>query len=116
MKTVHIDLANVIEIARGDQRRFDRYLNQFVELVNSRNGALKEAIQKMDREAVRKVVHSMKPQLLFFGVKEVQEPIETIEERINDLPEDELTKICAMLSSRFEAALLEAKSVISESE
>jgi HPt (histidine-containing phosphotransfer) domain-containing protein len=111
-KTVHIDLTNVIGIARGDEGRYMRYLNQFVELVSSRSVDLQSACDQGEPEAIRKVVHSMKPQLQFFGVTEIDKTIESLEEGIAGLSNEDIERECTFLLKKLDLATAEIKDLI----
>jgi hypothetical protein len=111
-KTTYIDMANVLEIARGDEMRRMRYLDQFVTLVNDRSAELKQGRGDMDRQKIRMVVHSMKPQLLFFGVDGVGGPIEKIESQSESLSESEMGDLVDFILSQCSKAVGEVNNIM----
>lgn len=111
-KSTYIDMTNVLDIARGDELRKQRYLDQFVSLVKDRSQELKQAVKAMDRRKVRTVVHSMKPQLLFFGVEGVGEPIEQIEANSESLESSEMTNLVEFILSQCASAVEEVNQMM----
>lgn len=110
----YIDLSNVEDISRGDHGRRMRYLNQFVDLVGHRSAEVSEALSQNDRVRIRMVVHSMKPQLLFFGVKNVQVDIDVLELKAESLPSDELRLHVVSLLDKCEKAKMEVTQMLKE--
>ncbi len=77
--TTYIDPQNLIEISRGDNSRMLKYLNQFQELIPKRIESLKISIETEDRKMTRQILHQMSPQLQFFGIPDVINPIRRLE-------------------------------------
>lgn len=114
LETIHVDLSNILEIARGDQDRFLKYLRQFVELVPVRCTLMQDAVGQRDRERIRAVVHSMKPQVLFFGVKGVAAPIESIENEFESMPIEHLNELVRGMLQQFTSAAKEIDAILTE--
>lgn len=85
-----IKLEQVQLISRGDAQKAARYLNQFLQLVPARLTALDTALKGSDRLGIRKVLHSMIPQLQFFGLDDIIGPIRQLEHTYNDIPWDQM--------------------------
>ncbi len=113
MPTQYVNLTNVEQIARGDQAKYLKYLKQFEELVELRVVDLKKALADKDREQVIRVVHGMKPQVLFFEVKDSAQPMNAIETQGLEMLWEEMNAYCQLLIERLELAVTEIKSVIS---
>jgi HPt (histidine-containing phosphotransfer) domain-containing protein len=113
MSTQFVQLKNVEQMARGDQGKCLRYLKQFEELVVLRVADLKDAMANKDRQQVIRVVHSMKPQVLFFEVSEAAHPMNSIEMQGLEMLWTEMEDHCRFLAQRLEQAVVEIKSVIS---
>ena len=69
-----------MQLARGDKNKMYKYLNQFRTLIPERIAALKKSLQAEDRTLIRQILHKMSPQLQFFGVPNVVQPIKKLEE------------------------------------
>lgn len=74
-----IDLDNLINISRGDKGRMERYLRQFQELIPGRVTYLKKYLKENDRKMIRQTLHQMSPQLQFFGIPDVVQPVRRLE-------------------------------------
>lgn len=99
-----IDLSQVEAIARGNPERVHRYLTQFLELVPPRMVALQQHRAQQDRRQIRQTLHSMRPQLAFFGVPGVSEPIDRLELEYESIPWPELDALLDDITARLEAA------------
>ena len=88
--SAYIDLENLISLSRGDKDRMLKYLNQFQDLIPSRVESLKISLKAEDRKMVRQILHQMSPQLQFFGIPEVVNPIRRLEHEYKTIPIDNL--------------------------
>jgi HPt (histidine-containing phosphotransfer) domain-containing protein len=113
MPSRYVKLTNVEQIARGDQAKYLKYLKQFEELVEQRVVDLKQAVADKDRQLVIRVVHGMKPQVLFFEVTDAAQPMNAIEMQGLEMLWEEMNSYCLALIERLELAVTEIKSVIS---
>ena len=107
-----IDLSNLLQHARGDEKVIYRYLNQFRELVPPRLVALRQSMRAEDRLMVRQTLHKMNPQLQFFQVKGVIRPIQRLESEYLDLPMPELKRMVNNILLTLEKALAEVEAVL----
>jgi hypothetical protein len=112
--TSYIDLSNVKAISRGDSTRMMKYIRQFHELISERRILLKEALSSMDRVQIRQITHKMIPQLKFFGVKEVSDPINRLEFEYNSMPKEELQVLVLHIISRLEGAIDDVSKILDE--
>lgn len=63
----YFDLTRTERLCKGDSEKINRYLIQFSTLMTPKVAELEEHIALGDKEAIRKVIHFMAPQLEFFG-------------------------------------------------
>ena len=99
-----IDLSQVEAIARGNPARVQRYLGQFLELVPPRMAALQQHRTRRDRRQIRQTLHSMRPQLAFFGVPGITAPIDRLELEYDTMPWPELEALLDDIMPRLKAA------------
>jgi HPt (histidine-containing phosphotransfer) domain-containing protein len=99
-----IDLSQVNAIARGHPDRVRSYLTQFLELVPPRMAALQQHRARQDRRQIRQTLHSMRPQLAFFGVPGISAPIDRLELEYASMPWPELEALLDDIMARLEAA------------
>lgn len=109
-----IDLQNLINISRGDRNRALQYLHQFQELIPQRIVSLKDFLEQGDRKMIRQTLHQMSPQLQFFGIPEVFNPIQSIELEYKTLSIQQLTKIVGDILIKLELATKEVDSILTK--
>jgi HPt (histidine-containing phosphotransfer) domain-containing protein len=107
-----IDPKGLIQIARGNNQRIQKYLNQFLELIPQRIEGLKIAIQQEDRKTTRQLLHQMSPQLQFFGVMQVIPSIKRLEKEYEIIPIEELKTIVQEILSILEEACEEVSGIL----
>lgn len=104
----------LITISRGDKNRMLKYLYQFQALIPLRIVALKESLEENDRIKVRQLLHQMKPQIQFFGIDEVVQPINTLELEYAAMPMEELTELINNVVFKLKLALKDVDSILNE--
>ena len=82
----YLDVQNLVKISRGDKNRMLKYIHQFQALIPKRMIDLKEAIGLEDRNQVQELLHQMVPQIHFFGIPNVLEPIQKLELEFLNIP------------------------------
>lgn len=110
--TTYIDPQNLINISRGDQNRMLKYLNQFQELIPARIESLKESLQAEDRKTTRQILHQMSPQLQFFGIPGVIEPIRRLEHEYRTMPMEDLKSLVDDILNKLDGASSEVALVL----
>ncbi len=110
--TNYIDPQNLINISRGDKSRMERYLRQFQELIPTRVEDLKKYINDNDRKRIRQTLHQMSPQLQFFGIQNVVEPIRRLEFEYQTIPFDDLKILINGILAKLDGACREVKVII----
>lgn len=111
-KLLYIDLDNLISISNGNTDRMLKYLEQFNTLIPKRLYYLNQALLKDDREQLRQIMHKMSPQLQFFGIQDIIQPIQRMEYEYNTMPEKELKNLVNDIITKLEGALKEVKEII----
>lgn len=107
-----LDLSSLLELARRNPDALKRYLQQFQDLIPGRIIALKQSLEAGDRKGVRQILHKMSPQLQFFGIPDVLQPIRRLEHEYETIPISELQDLVADVVKRLSAALAEVKTII----
>ncbi|MFT7296504.1 MAG: HPt (histidine-containing phosphotransfer) domain-containing protein [Flavobacteriales bacterium] len=110
--TIIIDPTQLIKIAREDQKVLLKYLRQFQELIPPRTTSLQESLQAEDRIKVRQHVHKMSPQLQFFGLQGIKEPINRLEAEHKEMPLQEMTHLVNELIQKIDQAMEEVNAII----
>ena len=88
--TTYINPQKLLTISRGDKNRLLKYLNQFQELIPQRIENLMESLDSEDRRMIRQILHQMSPQLQFFGIPGVVDPIRRLEDEYEIMPMEDL--------------------------
>lgn len=109
-----LDLQKLIEVSRGDSNRMLRYLNQFQELIPTRTAILQKHMTAMDRTMIRQTIHQMSPQLHFFGLPNIRQPIQQIENAYETMPMEELNKLSLQMIHQLELAKEEIDRIVRE--
>jgi HPt (histidine-containing phosphotransfer) domain-containing protein len=108
----HIDLQSLINISRGDQQKVLKYLHQFLELIPPRVEKLKAGMQAENRLLVRQILHQVSPQLHFFGVPGVVEPIRRLELEYESMPMGNLRLLVKDVVVKLQRAIEEVRLVL----
>ncbi|MEM8565985.1 MAG: hypothetical protein AAGF85_05955 [Bacteroidota bacterium] len=111
-----IDLQALKELSRGNPDRMLHYLYQFKELIPKRSAELRKALSASDRINVRKLIHSMSPQVQFFGIKEVVKIKERLALGYEHIPQEEMNSSVNELLNYLEKAVTEVSKLINELE
>ena len=111
-ETAFIDPHNLIGIAEGDSDRLLKYLLQFQELIPSRITNLKESLKDKDRKMIRQILHQMSPQIQFFGIPDVVEPIKKLEYEYETMPANELSKLVENIIIKLHLAIKDVESIL----
>lgn len=111
-ETTYTDLDNVVTISRGDSSRMLKYLKQFIELISDRLIEVRNALELHDRVLIRQILHKMSPQLQFFGIKDVNIPIQRLEFEYESMPFIELEVLVNDIIVKLEDALEEISKLI----
>ena len=109
-----IDPQDLIQIARGDKSIIHKYLVQFWELIPQRIEVLEDSLKKKDRKMVRQLLHQMSPQLQFFGIKEIIQPIRRLEHEYETMPFTELRTLVDSILFKLNLAIKEVDLTLKE--
>lgn len=108
----YIDPQNLISISRGDKNRMLKYLNQFQELIPQRIENLKEHLKAEDRKMIRQILHQMSPQLQFFGIPGVVDPIRALELEYETMPIENLKSLVNDILLKLDHAGKEVEQIL----
>ena len=110
--TKYIDPQNLISISKGDPQRMLKYLNQFQELIPKRIESLKASLAAEDRKMTRQILHQMSPQLQFFGIPDVIQPIRRLEFEYQTMPIEDLKSLVNDILLKLDGAIHEVELVL----
>lgn len=110
--TKYIDLENLFTISRGNPDRILKYLLQFSELIPVRIQSLKNSIANDERKMIRQILHQMFPQLQFFGIPGIVNPIRRLEHEYESMPKIELEELILVILTKLEHANNEVNRII----
>lgn len=114
-ETELLSLKNVIAISRGSEHKKLQYLNQFVNLVTERNIKLEEALKHEDRKNVRRILHSMRPQIQFFEIPEIVPQIARLELEYETIPIEELKSMTLNIIKKLKVVTQHIQNIIDTS-
>ena len=109
-----INPKELIQISRGDQKVIYKYLKQFKELIPQRIENLEEKLKSRDRKAVRQLLHQMSPQLHFFGIKDIVQPIRRLEHEYETMPFEELSTLVDTILIKLNIAIKDVDLTLKE--
>jgi len=109
-----INPKDLIHISRGDRDILHKYLKQFQQLIPARIESLEESLRNEDRKTVRQLLHQMSPQLQFFGIPDVIQPIRRLEHEYETMPIKELTKLVHTILNKLHLAIKDVDVVLQE--
>ncbi|WP_373071690.1 Hpt domain-containing protein [Zeaxanthinibacter enoshimensis] len=112
MKYIH--LSNIEFISRGDDTRVMEYLVQFKELIPELSVRLEKALSNKDRIQIRQILHKMSPQLQFFGITDLVEPIQRLEYEYDSIALAELEDLVRNVITILNRSLDEVSHVIDQ--
>lgn len=110
--TQHVDLENLLAISRGSSERMLKYLLQFKELIPLRIQSLKNSVEADERKMIRQILHQMFPQLQFFGISGILNPIRRLEHEYESMPKKELEELVLVILTKLEHANNEVNRII----
>ncbi|MCD2259139.1 hypothetical protein [Psychroserpens luteolus] len=109
-----INPQDLINIARGDHKIIYKYLIQFQELIPQRIHSLKAHLKAEDRKQVRQLLHQMSPQIQFFGINDLVNPIRRLELEYETMPIEELCTLVETVIIKLNLALKDVHLAINE--
>lgn len=112
--TTIIDPQELIHISRGDKKIIHKYLLQFQELIPQRIASLAEGLGAEDRKMVRQLLHQMSPQLQFFGIKDIVQPIRRLEHEYETMPYTDLCALVDLILMKLNLAIKDVDLVLKE--
>jgi HPt (histidine-containing phosphotransfer) domain-containing protein len=112
--TRYIDPKNLNKVSRGNSKIIVKYLKQFEEIMPVKIDALQSALAAEDREETRKVLHSISPQLQFFGVPRIVPVIRKILDNHQKLPWNTIASQSQAIIQVIEAATAEVRQVLAK--
>jgi HPt (histidine-containing phosphotransfer) domain-containing protein len=107
------DLTFMKGLTKGDNAKLIKYINMFLKATPEMLNTIEKACQAKDWETLRVTAHSLKPQLSYMGIKQLEEVIKTIEFdagqqiQLDKLPEliSQLRTDCTKAMSELEIEL-----------
>jgi len=108
----HIGLETLIRFSRSDKNKMYKYLFQFQELIPLRVIRLKESLEDEDRKMIRQILHQMSPQLQFFEILNVAEPIRRLEYEYETMPIEDLKSLVNDILIKLDRAIKEIGKVL----
>jgi len=85
------DLTYLKEFCRGDRNRMAKYIKTFLETVPEALAEIDRSLKDSNQEALKKAVHSIKPQVTFLGLNGLKENADRIEEILSSPSNRELS-------------------------
>ncbi len=112
--TTIINPQELIHMSRGDKKIIHKYLLQFQELIPQRIESLEESLKTEDRLMVRQILHKMSPQLQFFGIPDIIQPIRRLELEYETMPIEELNEIIDKVLTKLDLAVKDVHLILTE--
>ena len=112
--TTVVNPRELINISRGDKNRMLKYLYQFQTLIPVRIEGLKESLKTGDRKMVRQLLHQMSPQLQFFGIKGITQPIRRLEHEYESMPIEDLNELVDQVLIKLDLAIKDVDSILKD--
>lgn len=109
-----INMQELINISRGDDSRIIKYLRQFQELIPDRIESLEESLEAGERKKIRQLLHQMSPQLQFFGIPNITQPIRRLELEYETMPIEEMRSLVNNILIQLNSAIKDVDSVLKE--
>ncbi|MGK0385868.1 MAG: HPt (histidine-containing phosphotransfer) domain-containing protein [Patiriisocius sp.] len=109
-----IDPKELIQISRGDNQIIHKYLQQFETLIPQRIESLQERLKTNDRKQVRQLLHQMSPQLQFFGIPDIIQPIRRLEHEYETMPIAELQELIDTIVVKLNLAIIDVATTLKE--
>lgn len=112
--TTIINPQELIKISKGDRTIIHKYLLQFQELIPQRILSLEMSLKVGDRKQVRQLLHQMSPQLQFFGIPDIIQPIRRLEHEYETMPMVELRSLVDNILIMLNLAIKDVNSTLKE--
>lgn len=112
--TTVINPQELIQISRGDEQIIHKYLEQFQKLIPQRIENLKESLKMQDRKQVRQLLHQMSPQLQFFGIPDIIQPMRRLEHEYETMPIAELQDLINTILVKLNLAIIDVSITLKE--
>jgi HPt (histidine-containing phosphotransfer) domain-containing protein len=112
--TTVVNPQELMNISRGDKNRMLKYLYQFQTLIPLRIEALKESLKNDDRKMVRQLLHQMSPQLQFFGIEDVVQPIRRLEHEYETMRMEDLRILVHSILTKLDLAIKDVDSILKD--
>lgn len=112
--TTIINPKELIHISRGERDILFKYLEQFRVLIPVRIESLEESLRHEDRKTVRQLLHQMSPQLQFFGIPGITQPIRRLEHEYETIPIKELNELVHIILKKLHLAIADVDLIIQE--
>lgn len=112
--TTVINPIELIHISRGDKKILHKYLLQFKDLIPQRIESLKESLNAEDRKRVRQILHQMSPQLQFFGIQDIVQPIRRLEHEYETMPFEDLSNLAENILNKLNLAIKDVDYILKE--
>jgi HPt (histidine-containing phosphotransfer) domain-containing protein len=108
----NVDLAELNNLVGDDIAKFQKYLNQFIVVISDKIKELNELSISQDRNQIKKIIHQIKPQLIFFGVTDIRQLVSRAEREIFSWENDELTAYLQSFIQLLQASVDEVTSIL----
>jgi len=112
--TTIINPQELIQFSRGDEGIIYKYLKQFKVLIPQRMERLEASLKAEDRKMVRQILHQMSPQLHFFGIKDVVQPILRLELDYATMPLEDLRSLVNTVIYKLNLAIKDVEKVLKD--
>jgi HPt (histidine-containing phosphotransfer) domain-containing protein len=112
--TTIINPQELIHMSRGDKKIIHKYLLQFQELIPQRIESLEISLKTGDRKMVRQIIHKMSPQLQFFGIPDIIQPIRRLEHEYATMPIEDLNELAENVLIKLHLAVKDVHSILTE--
>ena len=112
--TTIINPQELIQMSRGDKKIIYKYLLQFQELIPQRIQSLEKSLKTEDRIMVRQILHKMSPQLQFFGIPDIIQPIRRLELEYATMPIEDLNEIVDKVLNKLNLAVKDVHSILKD--
>lgn len=109
-----INPQELIQFSRGDHDIIIKYLRQFKELIPQRLENLDASLKAEDRKMVRQLLHQMSPQLHFFGIKDIVQPILRLELDYATMPLEDLRSLVNTVIYKLNLAIKDVEKVLKD--
>jgi HPt (histidine-containing phosphotransfer) domain-containing protein len=107
-----LSLEQLKAVSRGMVEREQKYLEQFLQLCDERSSTLKQARASEDTELIKRTVHSLRPQMLFFGVSNTKSEMEELQLNADNLSWDEIDVLLNQVLGQMKKASIEVKAIL----